>query len=326
MTTSPSNPDPREGRPDRPQAGAPLDLDEPDDRDAPDEAGRTEPDPDSVWARYRDPSVRNYLFAGLAALAMVFVVLFQQGSDVGGLLLVILGVAGLALRWTFTPPFFVLLLTYFLVFPLGVPDPGTASRFELIHGRFRVTDLILVFSAVVFLACQYRVLGLVHQAVPFDTNLPRKGEEPTRRPPALIPPGEITRLLWLTGAVVLAGQFAWYFVTSAEVVPGEVFPLRLVDAADRNRAGAREGLPERATRFVVLAGLVFFPALLARVVFGYWRLKAMGPAEGRMVMQDAAWNEVRREHVRVEKWRVWGRRRAAERAKKAAGTQPEGKR
>jgi hypothetical protein len=269
--------------------------------------------------------VRNYLFAGLAALAMVFVILFERGSDLGGLLVVVLGAAGLALRWSAAPPVFVLVLTYFLVFPLGVPDPVSLGGFEIVESRFRVADLLLAFSVVAYLACQYRVLGLVYQAVPSDTRFPTKDEEPTRRPPALIRPGEIARLLWLTGAVVLAGQLAWLLVTSAEVVPGEVFPLRLGSAARLYRSpDQRAGLSEPAARFVVLAGLVFFPALLARLVFGYWRLKVMGPAEARMVVLDTAWNEARREHDRVEKWRARGRRRAAERAAQA-GTERGGK-
>jgi hypothetical protein len=311
MSTSAFNPN----RP--PDAGAtPIGPDDPADGGEPD--GPEQPGPEGAWARYRDPGVRNYLFAGLAALAMVFVVLFERGSDLGGLLLVVLGVFGLALRWAAAPPAFVLVLTYFLAFPFGVPDPVPRGGFEILDSRFRVADLLLAFSVVIYLACQYRVLGLVSQAIPFDTRVPGKDEEPTRRPAALIRPGEIARLLWLTGGVVLAGQLAWLFVTSAEVIPGEAFPLRLVSTGRvYGGGGTRAGLSEPAARFVVLAGLIFFPALLARLVFGYWRLKVMGPAEARMVVLDTAWNETRREHDRVEKWRARGRRRAAERAESA---------
>ena len=62
--------------------------------------GNTPPAPPDGLALYREPGVKNYLFAGLAALAMVFVVMFQRASDIGGLMLVVIGIAGLVLRWT----------------------------------------------------------------------------------------------------------------------------------------------------------------------------------------------------------------------------------
>ncbi len=54
-----------------------------------------------------------------------------------------------------------------------------------------------------------------------------------------------------------------------------------------------------------------------RLVFGYWRMRMMTAAEGAMVMTDTSWAESHRERVRVEKWRIWGRDRAAEQAKEA---------
>lgn len=272
-------------------------------------------DPPDAWALYREPGVKNYLFAGLAALAMVFVVLFQNGSDLGGLLVAIIGVAGLVVRWAAAPYLFVVILVYFIVFPLGVPDPGISNPAEIRYGRFRVADMVLVFSAVVYLACQFRVFGLVKQAVPFDRT-PRNGEQPARRPAALIPTGEITRLLYLAAGVVLAGQFLWLFATGVEVNAGSTFPLRV--AAPRRLPFDPDESPATlspvASRFVLLTGVVFFGTLLARLVFGYWRLRVMGPAEAAMVVQEAGWNETRREDVRVAKWRA--RARAEREARK----------
>lgn len=267
-----------------------------------------------VRARYREPGVRNYLFAGLAALAMVFVVLFQNASDLGGLLVAVIGVAGLVLRWAPAPVLVVLAVGYFSVFPAGAPLLQIRGSREIIEGRFRVTDMVLVFSAVVYLACQYRVFGLVAQAMPYERT-PRSGEHPTLRPPAVIPSGEITRLLYAAAGVVLAGQLLWLFVTSVEVDAGRTFPLKLA-AGRRFLLGPEEApatLAPVATRFVLLTGVVFFGTLLARLVFGYWRLRVMGRAEAAMVVQEAGWNETRREDVRVAKWRA---REAARRGAK----------
>jgi hypothetical protein len=78
------------------------------------------------------------------------------------------------------------------------------------------------------------------------------------------------------------------------------------------------GFSTKATVFFVLLGLLFFGTLVARLVFGYWRLRLMGSAEGGMVLLDGGWVETKRERSRLEKWRVWGRDRAEARAKAEA--------
>jgi hypothetical protein len=270
---------------------------------------------------YREPGVKNYLFAGLAALAMVFVVLFQRASDIGGVMLVVIGVAGLVLRWNLAPTAFLVVLTYFLVFPFGIPDPPMSKPYEIREGHFRVVDMVLVFSAVVYLACQFRIFGLVKQAVPFDS-VPRKGEQPKRRPPGAIPAGEVTRLLYVAAGVVFVGQLLWLFVTGVEIDAGSTFPLRVPQYSRYSRAGdvSAGAMSAVSTRFVLLAGLLFFGTLLARLVFGYWRLRVMGPAEAAMVVQEAGWTETRREDVRLAAWRVWGRGRARPKDDRRAGT------
>src|SRR5262249_58553982 len=118
-----------------------------------------------------DPGVRNYVFTGLGALAMVFAILLAIGGPLGGLLVVLIGVAGLLFRWPAAPPLFLLLLLWFVIFPGGIP-PGYESPWEVTEGRFRVPDLILVFSAVVHLARHYPPPGLSAQRLPFAAPLP----------------------------------------------------------------------------------------------------------------------------------------------------------
>lgn len=276
--------------------------------------------PDTL-ALYREPGVKNYLFAGLAALAMVFVVMFQRASDIGGVMLVVIGVAGLVLRWNLAPTAFLVVLTYFLIFPLGAPDLSTSRRDKIQQARFRVEDMVLVFSAVVYLACQFRVFGLVKQAMPFES-VPRKGEQPKRRPPGAIPAGEVTRLLYVAAGVVFAGQLVWLFVTGVEIDAGSTFPLRIPQYSRYSRAGEVTAgtMSAVSTRLVLTAGLMFFGTLLARLVFGYWRLRVMGPAEAAMVVQEAGWTETRREDVRLAAWRVWGRGRTRAKDDRRAGT------
>ncbi|HJZ60257.1 MAG TPA: hypothetical protein VKE74_35265 [Gemmataceae bacterium] len=288
--------------------------DEPEDLPAEQEP----PHPDSIRWLFFDPGVRNYVFTGLGALAMVFAILLAIGGPLGGLLVVLIGVAGLLFRWPAAPPLFLLLLLWFVIFPGGIP-PGYESPWEITEGRFRVPDLILVFSAVVYLACHYRLYGLSTQALPFDGPFRRKGEKPYRRPPGVILPGEIGRLLGVVGAVVIAGQLAWLFVTSFEAAPGEFIPLKPIEDRSFYRRNASPGTyATGVSRFMILTGLIFFTTLFARLVFGYWRLRLMGPAEAGMVLQDAGWDETRREQVRIETWLTWRRKRNAEKAEEEA--------
>jgi hypothetical protein len=107
------------------------------------------------------------------------------------------------------------------------------------------------------------------------------------------------------------------------IYPVEDFPFEWV-GADAMTPGVlssstpRGALSPSTTRFVLLVGMLFFGVLIARLVFGYWRLRAMAPEEGAMILLDGNWLETRRERSRLEKWRVWGRKRAEEQAKAEA--------
>ncbi|MDY3555864.1 hypothetical protein R5W24_005010 [Gemmata sp. JC717] len=269
-----------------------------------------------------DAAARPYVLATLAALVMIFVVLFMSGSDLGGIIVVLFGAAAMALRWTAAPPFLLLVIAYFQLFPFGVPDPGSENPYQVRESHFQVTDMVLVMAVLVYLRGQYRLFGLVHQIVPPDSALKRKGEVPVRRPTAHIRPDELAWMLAASGALVLIGQAVWWLVNALEFVPMESgVPFRWADPRSL-RAFSRDQPPGEfrpgQNRFFVLLGILFFGTLLVRLVFGYWRLRVMNASEGAMVLADTSWGESHRERVRLEKWRVWGRRRASERAEAAA--------
>jgi hypothetical protein len=296
------------------------------------EDGATELDQRATFqVLFYDPTVRNFTFAALGALGMIFLILFQQNSDIGGLLVVIIGVCGLLLRWTAAPAFLLLVLTYFMWTPVGIPGEGYEDPYEIDYGWFRVIDVLLVMSVLVYLACQYRIYGLVYQAVSFEGPIRRKDELPTRRPAALVRPAELGILIGVCAAFVIAGQLIWWFANAVEIAPAEDFPLKWAEAGrtvQRPMQPSVEtpgGLNTGATRFVVLVGLLFFGTLVARLVFGYWRLRMMGAAEGGMILLDGGWSETSRERQRVEKWRIWGRQRAEEQAMAAEKAKTGGK-
>ncbi|MBA4064206.1 MAG: hypothetical protein C0501_10920 [Isosphaera sp.] len=300
---------------------------DPAEPDGPDRAdGSAELDQRETFALlFNDPAVRTYTIAALAALAVVFLVLFENGSDLGALLVAAVGAAGVFLRWTTAPGFVLVLVTYFMVFPLGLPGSEFESRSEITDGRFRPPDLMLAAAVVVYAAAQFRLYGFVRQAVASEGSDRRPGDPPARRPPALVSANEFAVLLGLSAVAVVLGQLVWWAATGVEVVPGEDWPLRWAqDSRSQRQAFPRafpgddgrfrdapaEPLPPRTSRFVLLVGMLFFTTVVARLVFGYWRLRAMGPAEGAMVVQDGGWLETKRERSRLEKWRAWGRKRA----------------
>jgi hypothetical protein len=250
------------------------------------------------------PEIRNYLISGLAALAMIFLIHLQSGSDVGGFMLLLLGAAGIFFRWPAVPTFFLIILTWFQIFPIGIP-PAFEAEYEIRRRHFWVADVLLAFSVLVYLASHFRVYGMTVQATPFEHRFPRK-RFTCRRPPKLVLPGELAKLLFAVGSIVIVGQVLWYLVTMTEIDVTADFPLHLAkDSFLFRRRG--EELSYYYTRLIVLAGLGFFFALLGRLVLGYWRLRIMSTAEGAMIVQDAGWDQTRRENTRLETWRFWTR-------------------
>ncbi len=270
-----------------------------------------------VRALYRHPDVRNYLVTCLAALVFVFAILFGRGSDLGGLLVVVIALCGVFLRWTAAPGFVVVLVTYFLLYPTGLPEVGPARPWD-VRAVFRVEDVILAAALVVYTACQYRLLGFFSRALPAEGPTSRSAVPPAdRRPPAAVAAGEVAALLKAAVAVVVGGQLLWLALTAFEVRTDSGLTLGAAEPGYDGRFDTpRPGrLSAPGSRFILVTGGVFLAAAVAQTAFWYWRLRTLGPDEARMVLQDTAWNETRRERVRVETWRAWAKRRAERRAK-----------
>ena len=116
------------------------------------------------------------------------------------------------------------------MFPFGVPEAGYDNPFEIRETHFRVADVILVMSVLVYLRCTYRIFSIVQQSMPFENVIRRKGDRPVRRPAAHIAPAEFAWLLAGAGALVLIGQAAWWLVNALDFVPADPdFPLRWAD-------------------------------------------------------------------------------------------------
>lgn len=271
----------------------------------------------------REPAVRPYLYAALGALALVFLVLFDNGSDLGAVLVALLGAAALAFRWSAGPAVVLVLMVYFLLFPFGIPEVEFQDPFQVRDSHFRVADLVFVLAALVYVRSTYRVFGLVHVALPLEHALKRPGDVPPRRPPEHVAPTEAARMAGTAVVLVLLAQGVWWLVNAIDFRPADGFPFKWADTTEFGRYVRRgprapgEFDAGESRFFVMLFGLLF-GYLLLRLVFGYWRLRAMSAAEGATVLADTSWAETHRERVRIEKKRVAARDAAVEAAKKAA--------
>lgn len=263
-----------------------------------------------------DPAVRNYAIAALAGLALVVMALLEQGSDIGALLIAVVGAGGVLLRWRAAAVGVIILLTYFQFFPFGSPlSPTFSYRGRIADHRFEFMDVLLVFAVVVYVIAQFRLLALLARAMPAVGATPNKNEPVIRRPPALIRAGEVRTMLLAAFGLVIVGQLTWFLVTSLEVAPVKPLPLAWTDARPAFSEPPRF-LPPWASRFYVIIGMLFAGTMLARLVFGYWRLRTLGREEASMFLLDQGWRETSRERQRQEKWRAWGRARAEARSKR----------
>lgn len=256
------------------------------------------PADESYAARLLDPRVRGYLVTLVAALAVVFVALFQRGQLLAAGFPVALAVPGLLLRWTAMPVVVVAAVCYLLVFPTGIPFDNAA--FATIRASyFEVTDLLFVAAVLCYLTAQYRLYGLTVRAVPGDwpaAGRPPAGPE-TRRPADAITGTELQWLFAGVGAAVLAGQLLWLALTQLDADFTRFPPV----------TPTSHGVAPGPSRFVLFVAVFGGVAGAARLVFWYWRLHRLNADQARLVLIDTGWAEVRREAARQETWRAWGR-------------------
>jgi hypothetical protein len=254
---------------------------------------------------------------------------------VGAILIVITAANGILFRFTAAPVLVLLILSYFMWTPTGIPGQGNSYTGLIEMRRFHFMDVMLVLSVLVYVLSQYRIYGLVYQAISFEGGARRLEELPTRRPASLIHSSELSRMLGFSVVLVIAGQLIWLFATSVQVAPANDFPLQWAEskrsgmrsyfdpvtgmeksvalnssALDDERFSERGVLSRGVSRFFVLLGMMFFGTLIATLVFRYWRLRTIGPSEAAMILLDSGWEQTHRERVRLEKWRLWGRQKA----------------
>lgn len=272
---------------------------------------------------FRHPGVQNYVLAALVSLVIVFGTLYIRGSIVGGIVVVLFGTAGLFLRWTAAPVLMLLLTTYFELFPAGKPLLGSDDPWGPRRNSFRIEDMLLTMGLLVYVASQYRLFGILVQALPSENEGTTTGDanQPIRRPTTAISIVEFPKMIWLAAIAVFAAQITWGFLVFFQVETEGSFSVKYVRHFLPETAAQENALHSAASRFVLLSAIVLGISVIAHVVLWYHRMRVLTPDEAKMIVLDTAWNESRREYARVASWQAWANARTRRRTDTTEGEQ-----
>jgi hypothetical protein len=249
-----------------------------------------------------EAAVRNYILICVAAL---FLILVSDQGDLGGaltLLPVLAGALGLIMRTSMGS--IMLLLTLgakiFLVH-LMRPSWVRVSRFE--QAAFRLTDILLGLGVLAYVIAHYRLVGLVRNIFPLDPRrrelvprpdrrgmVSRQVEE--RRSKRLVEPLEFALMLVALPVFTLLAHVVWKLLR---------LPARWSGV----------DLPDWLWPWTGLIWPVWMLAMVLLATWGlisYWARRGMSATEGQIILQDAMWEETRREQRWINRWLAWDRR------------------
>jgi len=262
------------------------------------------PKPNPYRELIANPASRTYLMVAGGGLAVTMLTMFLIGSPVAAVLILIIGVCGLFLRLPAMPVLFVLLVSWMVFAPLGLPFG--LEIFSLIpYSHFRFLDFILVGSSMIYLIGQYRLLSIAHVGMPFDAGklFVKSGAKPTLRPAEAPRDWELWMLFGRVAFFVLAGQLFWLAITYFRVDFEKAPPVVYRVPVEINRQPDELFVADYLSRFLLAFACFLAIALVTRFVFWYWHLLQLQRDQARLILVDTQWVEDRRELNRQEKWR-----------------------
>jgi hypothetical protein len=241
-----------------------------------------------------DAAVRNYTLIAAAALLVLALVQVGERSSVFGLLPVLAGFLGLALRSGLG----VLMLLFTLAgqifiqrqsgFPWGPGWGGGPSAMQ-----FQPLDVILCGAVLAYAISLYRLIGLVKNLLPAEPAFRdrRRGwlggvsfEARHRRSTRLVGPVEWALLLLALPLWAILSQLLWML---------------------RPAPWLQSGLPPALTEWTVLIVPAWVAGMILLVIsglLGYLGRRGMTVEEGRLLLQDTVWHDTRREQRRINRW------------------------
>jgi hypothetical protein len=247
-----------------------------------------------------EPSaIGQYRFVCWVSLLVMLLGLLPGGLGPIYLLPVVVGGLGIVARWRSAPTLLLIAVGGILYVQSAMLVRGQPSRLQATWSADEVITYLIVGGAVLaYTAAHYRFQSLVLNVLPPDPRL-RKGGEPRRRSPRLVSGGEMPFLLVSVGVLTGLAGVVW---VAQLTLAGEWY-------ARPWPPGGFEALGMMLLRVRPLAWLVGTVALVAATVLGHLGWRRLGQAEARGFLQDQVWQETRREQGRIQRWRVWARRR-----------------
>jgi hypothetical protein len=227
----------------------------------------------------------SYMLVCLCALLVLYQVLDERGLDQWSLVPVVVGAAGVFLRWSASPVALIGAVVLALM---------AEGNYLLLESRetLRIPDFLLCAGVLAYVMAHYRLTAL---AEPFPVERPPRKQQATpapapvqrERPEALFISGQEMGLL-LLALPVWAGlaQLAWQVLPTSWANPGVLGPVW------------------RAMLFFWIVGGL---ALVTASALDYWRRRTMSLEEANLFLQDTLWQETRREQRRINRWFAWAR-------------------
>jgi hypothetical protein len=252
----------------------------------------------------QNPTARTYGMlsaAGLIATAVLLNLLFD--SYYGAFSLVAVGLLGFLFRWSSGPVIFLFLLSYWLLFPFGLPTNWGAQTSQIPKSSIRFADILLVLSALLHLIAQCRYLTAIQIGMPFEA--PPPFVKPDAKPTVLPSNGISDSELWLMFARIaiftILGQVLWVALTEFRLDFRLNFPVTLGSGEVVN--STRRQMPDWANRTLLGIGILAAGGGIVWFVNWYWRLNTLNRDEARLILLDTEWVGMRRDLNRPESWR-----------------------
>jgi hypothetical protein len=240
-----------------------------------------------------EDAARNYLLVGLTALVIMLLVLLRRGLGGLSLLPVIVGLLGLTLHWRIVPPVLLLLLACLVFFAERTDQFGTFPSQGGQSRDYNVADWILSAAVLAYFGAYYRILGLTASLFPHDVRHRGSAAEgqPTSDRPRTIRTASPAEVGWL-----VLGLPLWAFVAQ---ICWRLLPVE----AESNEPSSNTWIG------IAVAWIIGIGLFLAAGLFGHIGRRRLKRSEALLFLQDALWEETRRDQRRVNHWLAWLDRR-----------------
>jgi hypothetical protein len=228
------------------------------------------------------------------AVAVIFLVLMEQGALPFACAAALLGAVGLGLRVPMSP----LLI---LVTVVGAQLYLQYDALAWPRSALQTGDVLLCAATLAYVAGHYRLLSLWAHILPPDPRqryrkdagavvpLERLGKVvQAHRPAALMSRGELAWFVVQLPLFAILAQGAWMLIS----------PRRQL-----------HDLPAKWVQLLQLAWGLALVLFVAAQFFRIWRLLQMDRATAKILLQDTLWHETRGEQRRIGRWLAWSRLR-----------------